>query len=140
MALEKLPGWAAALLAQARVARLGYLDGDDRARVLPVTFAVSGGAVWTAIDDKPKRRPEPARVECLRRRPDASLLVDEYSDDWTRLAWVQLLGRVDVMTADSAPEAMDALAAKYEQYAARRPPGPLLQLTVERTLHWRAAG
>ena len=140
MALETLPGWASALLDEARVARLAYLDGDDRPRVLPVTFATAGGAIWTAIDEKPKRRPEPARVEYLRRRPEASLLVDEYSDDWTRLAWVQLLGRIDVLPSGSAPEAMSALAARYEQYAERTPPGPLLRLTVERALQWRAAG
>jgi PPOX class probable F420-dependent enzyme len=140
MTLQTLPEWAGELLERARVARLGYLDGGDRPRVLPVTFAVAGDAVWSAIDEKPKRRAEPARVEYLRRRPDASVLVDEYSDDWERLAWVQLQGRVEVVSTDAAPEAMDALAAKYEQYAERRPPGPLLRLTVERTLHWRAAG
>jgi len=140
MDLDTVPEWAAELLGRARVARLGYLDGDDRPRVLPVTFAVAGGFAWTAIDDKPKRRAEPARVEYLRRRPEASLLVDEYDDDWSRLAWVQLLGRVDVVSADSAPEAMEALAAKYSQYASRTPPGPLLRLEAERALHWRAAG
>src|SRR5215217_8931344 len=102
MGLEAVPGWARELVGRARVARLAYIDGDDRPRVLPVTFAVAGGAVWTAIDDKPKRRPEPARVEYLRRRPEASLLVDVYDDDWTRLAWVQLLGRVDVVEAGLA--------------------------------------
>ncbi|HKP21574.1 MAG TPA: pyridoxamine 5'-phosphate oxidase family protein, partial [Thermoleophilaceae bacterium] len=141
MSLETLPSWAAELLGRARVARLGYVDGDDRPRVLPVTFAVADGLVWTAIDDeKPKRRAEPARVEYLRRRPDASVLVDEYDDDWTRLAWLQLLGRVTVVGVDEAPGAMDALAAKYAQYAARTPPGPLLRIEVERALHWRAAG
>ena len=137
--LETLPRWATELLARARVARLGYLDGDDRPRVLPVTFAVAGASVWTAIDDKPKRRPEPARVEYLRRRPEASLLADEYDDDWTRLAWVQLLGRIEVLPADAAPEATEALAARYSQYAERRPPGPLLRLEVGRVLVWRAA-
>ena len=140
MTLETLPGWASELLDQARVARLGYLDGDARPRVLPVTFAVADGAVWSAIDDKPKRRPEPARVDHLRRRPEASLLVDEYDDDWTRLAWVQLLGRVVVLGADPAPGAMEALAAKYSQYARRAPPGPLLRFGVERAVVWRAAG
>jgi PPOX class probable F420-dependent enzyme len=140
MTLDTVPDWAGELLDRARVARLAYVDGEGHPRVLPVTFAVSGGAVWSAVDDKPKRRPEPARVDYLRRRPDASLLVDEYSDDWTRLAWVQLLGRIDVLPAESAPEAMSALAARYEQYAEHTPPGPLLRLTVDRALHWRAAG
>ena len=138
MTLETLPQWARHLLAAERVARLGYLDADDRPRVLPVTFALSDGYAWSAIDEKPKRTPEPARVRYLRRRPEAALLVDVYDDDWTRLAWVQLLGRVELAPVDSSADAMAALAEKYEQYAARTPPGPLLRLRVERALHWRA--
>ena len=140
MRLETLPQWARELLETARVARLAYVDDDDRPRVLPVTFAVDGAAVWSAIDEKPKRTREPARLRYLARRPEAALLVDVYDDDWTQLAWVQLLGRVDVLPAADSPEAMEALAAKYEPYARQAPPGPLLRLTVERALHWRAAG
>jgi PPOX class probable F420-dependent enzyme len=141
MALNTVPDWARELIERARVARLAYVDGADRPRVLPVTFAVADGSVWTAIDDeKPKRRAEPARIEYLRRRPEAALVVDHYDDDWTRLAWVQLLGSVEVVAADEAPGAMEALAAKYSPYARRPPPGPLLRLEVERALHWRAAG
>jgi PPOX class probable F420-dependent enzyme len=140
MRLETLPGWARELLAAQRVARLAFVDDGDRPRVLPVTFAVAGDAIWSAIDEKPKRTAEPARLRYLERRPEAALLVDTYDDDWTKLAWVQLLGRMDALPVDSSPEAMAALAAKYEQYARRTPPGPLLRLTVERALHWRAAG
>jgi PPOX class probable F420-dependent enzyme len=142
MRLETLPEWARELLAAERVARLAFLDDDDHPRALPVTFAVTDDAVWSAIDEKPKRTPEPARLRYLRRRPAAALVVDRYDDDWSRLAWVQLLGRVDVVPTDSSPEAsaaLAALAAKYEQYARRTPPGPLLRLTVERALNWRAS-
>ena len=138
--LESLPDWARELLASQRVARLAYVDEDDRPRVLPVTFAVAAGAVWSAIDDKPKRSPEPARLRYLRRRPEAALLVDVYDDDWSRLAWVQLLGRVEMLPVDGAPEAMDALAAKYPPYAERTPPGPLLRLSVEGSRQWRSTG
>jgi PPOX class probable F420-dependent enzyme len=138
--LESLPGWARDLLASERVARLAYVDEHDHPRVLPVTFAVAGGAVWSAIDDKPKRRPEPARLRHLRRRPEAALLVDVYDDDWTRLAWVQLLGGVDVVPVESAPEAMEMLAGKYAPYAERTPPGPLLRLSVEDSRQWRSTG
>jgi PPOX class probable F420-dependent enzyme len=140
VALDTLPDWAAELLGGERVARLAYLDADDRPRVLPVTFAVSGGAVWSAVDEKPKRIAEPARVRYLRRRPEAALVVDVYDDDWSHLAWVQLLGRVEVVEVEAAPEAIAALAVKYEPYTKRTPPGPLLRLEVERALHWRAAG
>ena len=140
MTLEELPGWAGELLAAQRVGRLAFLDDRDRPRVLPVTYAVSGGALWTAIDEKPKRAPEPARVRYLRRRPEAALCVDRYDDDWTRLAWVQALGRVATIAVGDAPEAMEALAQRYPAYRDRTPPGPLLRLSVERALCWRAAG
>jgi PPOX class probable F420-dependent enzyme len=134
--LEDLPGWAAELLSSARVARLGLLDERDLPRVLPVTFAVFEGAVWSAIDRKPKRSGEPARVRRLRRRPDAALLVDRYDDDWSRLAWVELRGPV---TVHPTGPALEALAARYEQYRAEPPPGPLLRLEVRDATWWRAA-
>jgi PPOX class probable F420-dependent enzyme len=138
--LEQLPGWALDLLVGERVARLGFVDEDDLPRVLPVTFALAGGAIWSAIDEKPKRTPEPARVRRLRRRPEAALCVDVYSDDWDALAWVQLLGRVEWLTVERGAEGMNALAAKYPPYAERTPPGPLMRLAVERAYCWRAAG
>jgi PPOX class probable F420-dependent enzyme len=127
------------MLRSERVARLGLLDDSDRPRVLPVTFALVEDALYTAIDSKPKTVAEPARVRYLRRRPEAALTVDRYDDDWTKLAWVQLLGRVEVIGAEDAPEAMEALTAKYEPYRADPPPGPLLKLTPERILQWRAS-
>ena len=140
--LFDLPGWASELLARAPLGPLGLLDEDDRPRVLPITFAVHAGAVWSAVDDKPKRRPgaELARVRFLRRRPEAAFTVDRYDDDWSKLAWVQLLGRVSVIEAADNRAALDALAAKYPAYRERRPAGPLLRLAPQRSLHWQASG
>jgi PPOX class probable F420-dependent enzyme len=139
MKLAGLPDWADALLASARVARLGLIDDDGRPRVLPITFAVVDDAVWSAIDNKPKRTTEPARVRWLRRRPEATVCVDRYDDDWNELAWLQLLGRIDVLDLDRGTAGLDALRAKYGQYESDPPPGPILRLTVERALVWRAA-
>lgn len=138
MLLEELPAWAHGMLESARVGRLGLLDDADRPRVLPVTFAVAGGAVYSAVDRKPKRPGELARVRYLRRRPEAAFTVDRYEDDWTKLAWVQLLGRVDLLHPAEDERGMDALTAKYEPYRDEPPPGPLLRLVPERALHWRA--
>lgn len=139
--LPELPNWAAGLLDQARVAHLGIVDAEGAPRVLPVTFAVHEGAVWSAVDDKPKRRAgsELARLRFVRRRPRCALTVDRYDDDWSRLAWVQLLGDVTVVDAEEAPAAVDALVDRYAAYRERRPPGPLLRLVAVRALHWRAA-
>ena len=135
MTLEELPGWARELVDEAPVARLALLDERDQPRVLPVTFAVWEGAVWSAIDRKRKRAAEPARVRRLRRRPEAALLVDRYEDDWSRLAWVELRGTV---TIHPVGPAVDELARKYGQYRAEPPPGPLLRLEVRDAVWWRA--
>lgn len=138
MTLIELPPWAAEMLEREHVARLGYRDERALPRVLPVTFALAEGAVWSAIDEKPKRAAEPARVRWLKQRPEAALVVDRYDDDWSQLAWVQLIGRVRIVAADQAGAALEALAAKYLPYRERHPPGPLLGLYPERTLCWRA--
>ena len=82
--------------------------------------------VWSAIDSKPKRVPPErlARVRFLRRKPSAALTVDRYDDDWTRLAWVQVLGDVRIVDAGDAPEAIAALRAQVRpvpRRAAGRP-------------------
>jgi PPOX class probable F420-dependent enzyme len=136
----ELVAWANELLQGARVARLGLLDEEGGPRVLPVTFAVAEGRIWSAIDQKPKRTREPARLRFLRRDPRAALTVDRYSDDWEELAWVQVLGRVSIVEADEGASALEALSAKYEPYRDQTPPGPLLCLEPERYLWWRAAG
>lgn len=123
------------------MARLGLLDAEGRPRVLPVTFAVVDGALWSAVDDKPKRRhgEHVARVRWLRSRPESALTVDHYEDDWTRLAWVQILGRTTVLDPAGKEQVMEALAARYPAYRAQPPRGPLLRLAPERAICWRAA-
>jgi PPOX class probable F420-dependent enzyme len=121
------------------VGRLGFLDDEGAPRVLPVTFAPAEGRIWSAIDQKPKRTDEPARVRFLRRDPRAALTVDRYSDDWAELAWVQVLGSVRILDASEGAAGLAALKEKYDQYRVESPQGPLLSLEPERYLWWRAA-
>jgi PPOX class probable F420-dependent enzyme len=131
--------WANDLLRTARVGRLGLLDLEGAPRVLPVTFALAEGRIWSAIDRKPKRSAEPARLRFVRRDPRAALTVDHYSDDWEELAWVQVLARVEVVAVSDGAAGLGALRAKYEPYQEEAPPGPLLALEPQRYLWWRAA-
>ena len=135
--LTDLPDWAARLLEEVEVAHLGLLDEEGEPRVQPITFARVGDAIVSAIDDKPKRT-VPARIERLRAHPRAALTVDRYDADWTKLAWVQLLG--DVTITDVEPEALKALQHRYPAYRDRAPRGPLLKLVPIRVLTWRASG
>jgi PPOX class probable F420-dependent enzyme len=110
--------------------------------VLPVTYAIWGSRVVSAVDDKPKRVPgeSVARVRWLRARPSAAFTVDHYDDDWSKLAWVQAIGDVEVLDAGAALDAVAALAERYPDYRRRPPSGPLLSLAPRRLLWWRAAG
>ena len=139
LSLDQLPDWARELIGAARVAHLGLIDSHDRPRVLPVTYAVAAGALWSAVDHKPKRTEghNLARVRWLRANPAAALTVDRYSDDWARLAWVQAVGRIEVLD-EPDPAALAALCEKYEQYRERPPEGPHLRLVPSRVLCWRA--
>jgi PPOX class probable F420-dependent enzyme len=138
--VAELPKWALALLETARVGRLGIVDDEGGPRVLPVTYALAGGALLTAVDHKRKRVPAGrlARVRWLRDRPRAALTVDHYEDDWSQLSWVQAIGPVAILDAADAPEAIAALADRYPQYRDRAPAGPVLSLRPDRVLWWRA--
>ena len=136
--LDELPDWALELLGEGRVAHLAFVDDADRSRVLPVTFALVGGVLWSAIDWKRKSGREPARLRYLRRRPEAALTVDHYEEDWAKLAWVQVLGKARIVEASE--DALAALRAKYAQYRERPPAGPFIGLEPQRALCWRFAG
>ena len=135
------------LLASWPVARLAMVAaGGGGPWVTPVVFAPAAGAVWTPIDGKRKTGGPLARLANATADPRAALLLDEYSDDWSRLWWVRIDGRVQVHRIGPEPEgpvaeAIAALRAKYPQY--REVPlfsGPatLLELTMDRTRGWRA--
>jgi PPOX class probable F420-dependent enzyme len=138
--VAELPEWAHQLLERARVGRLGLIADDGGPRVLPVTYALAGAAIVTAVDHKPKRVPlqRLARVRWLRARPRAALTVDHYDEDWSRLGWVQAIGPVEIVEAAAAPEAIDALRERYEPYRERPPAGPVIVLMPDRMVWWRA--
>ena len=132
-----LEAWEAALLDEIPVGHLGLLDEEGNPRVQPITFARVQNVIVSAIDDKPKRG-TPARIARLEKHPRAALTVDRYDADWTKLAWVQLLGDVTIEPVDDV--SLRALAARYPAYREAPPKGPLLKLRPERVLSWRWAG
>ena len=126
----------------ARVARLATVDERGRPHVVPVCFVYQDGAVYSVLDAKPKRVAVThlRRVRNLLANPNVQLLVDRYDEDWTRLAYVQLRGRAEIL--QPGPEHAQALAtlrAKYRQYAAMAlADAPLIKVTVEDHVAWQA--
>jgi PPOX class probable F420-dependent enzyme len=101
---------------------------------------LAGGIFVSAVDHKRKQvaGDSLARVRWLKARPRAALTVDHYEDDWSALAWVQVVGSVQVMAAREAPELVAALVSRYPQYRERPPAGPVLALRPDRLLWWQA--
>jgi PPOX class probable F420-dependent enzyme len=132
-----MPSWPPAIaeerLASARVGRLATVTAEGRPHVVPVCFAVRDGRIYTAVDAKPKRTAALARLDNVRATGRASLLVDHYEEDWSRLWWVRADGRAEVVDSEAA---IDALAAKYEQYRAARPAGPVIAIAPDRWRSW----
>ena len=129
------PAIAEERLGQARIGRLATVTLDGRPHVVPVCFALHDGQIFTAVDAKPKATRALQRLENIRAHGSASLLVDHYEDDWTRLWWVRVDGAARI---DESEPGLDALAAKYAQYRDQRPQGPLIAIAPERWRSWTA--
>lgn len=108
---------------------------------MPVCFAVSSDLIYSVIDEKPKRTTRLRRVRNIEESGRATLIVDHYEDDWTRLGWVML--RAEASILDGGDEYAGALALLRERYAQYRKMNlegaPLLRLEVRRAQEWWAS-
>jgi PPOX class probable F420-dependent enzyme len=128
-----------ARLTAARVARLATLDPDGRAHLVPIVFALDGDTLYSAVDRKPKRSRTLRRIENARARPDVTILVDHYSEDWSELWWIRLRGRARVLDwGEERERALALLQAKYEQYRREAPDGPVLAVDLTEVREWSA--
>jgi PPOX class probable F420-dependent enzyme len=124
-------------LAAAKVARLATIDPDGRPHLVPIVFALEGDTLYSAVDRKPKRSRTLRRIENARARPDVTVLVDHYEGDWSRLWWIRLRGHARVLDEGEERErALGLLRAKYPQYRAEPPDGPVLAVEVAEVLTW----
>jgi PPOX class probable F420-dependent enzyme len=127
------------LVASAPVGRLATTRRDGRPHVVPICFVITEDLVYSAVDDKPKRHGQLQRLSNVRATGTASLLIDEYHEDWSRLWWIRLDGRARVVDEAAETElAIRLLSHKYPQYRDQPPSGPVLALDVERWAGWSA--
>lgn len=137
-----------------RQAVLATLDPDGLPRLVPICFVVGETddkfgrpLLYTPIDEKPKASPDPrrlARVRDLLVLPTAVVLVDRWDEDWTRLAWLRVYGRAEMLEpqpheVEEHAWAVEALRAKYEQYRSQQlQERPIIRLTIDRARSWGA--
>ena len=137
-----------AFIRDRRVGHLATADAAGTPSVVPVCFALLdlGGvpAVAIAIDEKPKGDPrELQRVRNIGARPEVSLVVDDYHEDWQRLAWVLVRGRARIVEPGDAEHgpALAAVRAKYQQYTLMRLEElPVIVIENLSTTSWLGSG
>jgi PPOX class probable F420-dependent enzyme len=129
----------ARFLASRRVGHLATADGRALPHLVPVCFAVSEGALYITIDQKPK-----GDVGALKRlrniieNPVAAFVADRWDEDWSRLGWVMLRGPAEIL-ADGAEHdrAQALLRSRYRQYQGMELAGlPVIAIRIERVTSW----
>lgn len=122
-----------------RVARLATADRHGAPHVVPVCFAVVGHTLYITIDEKPKRTDRPLkRLRNILENPAVAVVVDRYDEDWTRLAWVMVRGRADIL-ADGAEHgtAQALLRARYPQLDAMDIAAlPVIAVRIDKVASW----
>jgi len=134
---------AGAFLQAQRVVRLATVDEVGQPHVVPICFAVVDGCIYTVIDRKPKRTPGRAlrRVRNILANPRVAVLADEYDEDWSRLAWLQVHGTARLVQDPAARErALAELRRRYAQYREMElADAPLIRIEPVHVISWSAS-
>ena len=127
-------------LAHQRIAHLATADGRGIPHVVPVCFAIFKRTLYITIDDKPKRVSGIAlkRVRNIAENPVVAVVVDRYDEEWTRLGWVMLRGRAEILSGGMEHrDAQALLRSRYPQLTAMQiAEHPVIAVRIERVTSW----
>ncbi len=124
---------------RARVARLATADARGAPHLVPVCFVVEDTSLYITVDEKPKRTDIPLkRIRNIQENPAVAVTIDRWDEDWSKLAWVMLRGRAEVLEAgEEHARAQALLRGKYSQYQTMAIEGlPVIAMRIERVLAW----
>jgi PPOX class probable F420-dependent enzyme len=145
---DQLDARELAFLVAARRAILATIDPDGRPRPISICFVVDAAdpahiRVLTPLDDKPKAvedKRDLARVRDIRARPEVSLLIERWDEDWSKLGWLRLNGRATLVEPTAVPlDTIGRLRDKYPQYATHAlESSPMIAIDIDRATSWGA--
>ncbi|HKP86687.1 MAG TPA: TIGR03668 family PPOX class F420-dependent oxidoreductase [Blastocatellia bacterium] len=126
-----------------RVARLATADGGGRPSVVPICYAFDGESFYSSIDEKPKAVKERGlkRVRNIEANPHVSLVIDDYSEDWSNLVYAHVSGLAEIILpgGDEHARAVALLRDKYPQYRSMAIDGRMMiKITPTRIKRWGA--
>ena len=127
-----------------RAARLATADADGNPHVIPVCYAFDGTRFYTPLDEKPKRvtGSKLRRVRNIEVRPEVALVIDQYDDDWSRLGYVLVQGRAELLSPEDITHAhaLELLRERYSQYRTMAlEKYPVIVITPDHVTSWGPA-
>lgn len=118
-----IPSAVEEFIERARLARLATIDSEFKPHLVPVVFVFDGKHFFIPIDEKRKKITKPAklkRIKNIQHNPDVALLIDQYNEDWKKLAFVMIQGKALVASKREENtllrQAYEKLMKKYVQY------------------------
>jgi PPOX class probable F420-dependent enzyme len=116
------------IIHKARVARLATVDLECKPHLVPIVFVFDNDRdfYFIPIDEKTKQsKAENLKsVRNIKENPSVALLIDEYSEDWTKLYFIMIQGRASIIGGKKLDQnemsllekAHKLLRNKYRQY------------------------
>ena len=129
-----------------RVARLATADAAGRPSVIPICYVFDGASFYSAVDAKPKRVDlrQLQRIRNIRANPNVALVIDDYSENWSELAYVLIHGMAEIIEPNESLAAeqttgIAALRLKYAQYRSMAiDQNPIIKIVPNRVRFWSA--
>jgi len=133
-------------ISQHRIARLATADAAGRPSVIPICYVLEGNSIYSPLDRKPKSVTAHGlkRVKNIKENGNVSMVIDDYSDDWNQLSYVQISGIARVLEPAGEgnlehAQAVKTLRLKYTQYRSMDiDQTPMIKITPTRIKAWRA--
>ena len=126
-----------------RVAHLATADRLAEPHVVPVCFALADGVLYVTVDEKPKQTGAGLkRLRNIAENPQVAVMVDRYAEDWSRLGWVMLRGRAEILLDGHEHDTAQALLRpRYPQLRTMQIAHlPVIAVRIARVTSWGNLG
>jgi PPOX class probable F420-dependent enzyme len=130
-----------AFLNSAQVGHLGTASRGAKPHVVPVCYAVIDETIYIVMDRKPKKSEETGklrRVANILENSQVCLTVDRYDEDWSRLAFVMIHGKAELIGGGARHKVtLEALRTRYLPYRQQElEQRPIIAIQIERVSSW----
>ena len=127
-------------MAAARIGHLATADESGAPHVIPVCFVLDGDAIYSVLDQKPKRTSlnRLRRVRNIVANSQIALVVDHYEEAWDRLWYILIRGRAELLVdGEERVRAIGLLRQKYDQYQDMDiDANPVIKIVTAGTVAW----